>query len=161
MVNSPNTGRPTPTPKSSGDWVSASSTSSAWYAHSTISSNFTLSSATDSSSASSALFDSSNPAGQRSEDSASSANAFSRKLQEIYRTISNLESRLLGNDRERERADDSERNAQRVGVLIKGRPSSSGASRDAATEEGESERWRKLVMEHQQYVVVDIQYDDN
>ena len=51
--------------------------------------------------------------------------------------------------------------ATRVGVLIKGRPSSSSASRDTATEEGESERWRKLVMEHQQYVVVDIQYDDN
>ena len=113
MGNSPNTGRPTPTPKSSGDWVSASSTSSASYAHSTISSNFTLSSATDSSSASSALFDSSNPAGRRSEDSASSANAFSRKLKEIYRTISNLESRLLGNYRDRERADDSERNAGR------------------------------------------------
>ncbi|KAI0721532.1 hypothetical protein C8T65DRAFT_705109 [Cerioporus squamosus] len=150
LGNSPSTGRPTPTPKSSGDWVSASSTSSASYAHSTISSSFTLSSATDSSSASSALFDSSNPAGRRSEDSASSANAFSRKLKEVYRTISGLESRLLGSERERERAEDSERTAQRVGVLIKGRPGSSGTSKDAVTEESESERWRKLVLEHQQ-----------
>ncbi|RDX48390.1 hypothetical protein OH76DRAFT_671253 [Lentinus brumalis] len=149
LVNSPSNGRPTPTPKSSGDWVSASSTSSASYAHSTISSSFTLSSATDSSSASSALFDSSNPAGRRSEDSASSANAFSRKLKEVYRTISSLETRLLGSDRDRGRADDSERSAQRVGVLIKGRPGSSGTSKDAATEESESERWRKLVLEHQ------------
>ncbi|KAH9917118.1 uncharacterized protein BXZ73DRAFT_80879 [Epithele typhae] len=100
-------GRPTPTPKSSGDWVSASSTSSASYAHSSISSKFTLSSATDSSSASSALFDSSNPAGQRSEDSASSANAFSRKLKEVYRTISGLETRLLGSDKDRDRAEDA------------------------------------------------------
>ena len=145
----PNAGRPTPTPKSSGDWVSASSTSSVSYAQSTISSNFTLSSATDSSSASSALFDSSNPAGRRSEDSASSANAFSRKLKEVYRTISGLESKLLGNDRDRERGDGGERAAQR-GVLIKGRPASTGAARDAASEEGESERWRKLVSEHQQ-----------
>ncbi|KAI0781175.1 hypothetical protein BD413DRAFT_620672 [Trametes elegans] len=146
---SPNIGRPTPTPKSSGDWVSASSTSSASYAHSTISSNFTLSSATtDSSSASSALFDSSNPS-RRSEDSTSSANAFSRKLKEVYRTISGLESRLLGNDRDRERADDSERGTQRPGVLIKGRPVSTGASRPVASDEEESERWRKLVTDHQ------------
>ena len=105
MVGSPSTGRQPPMPKSSGDWVSASSTSSASYAHSTISSNFTLSSATDSSSASSVLFDSSNPTGRRSEDSASSANAFSRKLKEIYRTIRGLESRLLGTDKDRNRSE--------------------------------------------------------
>ncbi|KAI0637215.1 hypothetical protein C8Q77DRAFT_554722 [Trametes polyzona] len=144
---SPSVGRPTPTPKSSGDWVSASSTSSVSYAHSTISSNFTLSSATtDSSSASSALFDSANPR-PKSEDSASSANAFSRKLKEVYRTISGLESRLLGNDRERDRGDDNER-AQRPGVLIKGRPASSSVPRSGASEEEESERWRKLVADH-------------
>ncbi|OJT14129.1 Telomerase-binding protein EST1A [Trametes pubescens] len=145
---STNAGRPTPTPKSSGDWVSASSTSSVSYAHSTISSNFTLSSATtDSSSASSALFDTSNPS-RKSEDSASSANAFSRKLKEVYRTISGLESRLLGSDREREHTDDSERGAHRPGVLIKGRPASTGAPRSGASEEEESERWRKLVSDH-------------
>ena len=150
VVGSPSTGRQPPTPKSSGDWVSASSTSSASYAHSTISSNFTLSSATDSSSASSALFDSSNPAGRRSEDSASSANAFSRKLKEVYRTISGLESRLLGTDKDRDRSEEGERGAHRMGLMIKGRPSSGGLARDAANEEGESDRWRKLVTEHQQ-----------
>lgn len=139
-------GRPTPTPKSSGDWVSASSTSSVSYAQSTVSSNFTLSSATtDSSSASSALFDTSNPS-RKSEDSSSSANAFSRKLKEVYRTISGLESKLLGN--ERERGDDSERGSHRPGVLIKGRPASTGAPRSAANEEEDSERWRRLVSEH-------------
>ncbi|KAI9064193.1 hypothetical protein FKP32DRAFT_1603074 [Trametes sanguinea] len=146
---SPNMGRPTPTPKSSGDWVSASSTSSASYAQSTISSNFTLSSATtDSSSASSALFDSSNPS-RRSEDSTSSANAFSRKLKEVYRMISGLEGKILGKDRERDREDDSERGTHRPGVLIKGRPASSNVPRAAASEEEESERWRKLVADHQ------------
>ncbi|KAI8998858.1 hypothetical protein BD414DRAFT_476257 [Trametes punicea] len=149
LNGSPNIGRTPPTPKSSGDWVSASSTSSASYAQSTISSNFTLSSATtDSSSASSALFDSSNPS-RRSEDSASSANAFSRKLKEVYRTISNLESKLLGNDRDRERGDDSERAMHRPGVLIKGRPTNVNAPRAVSTEEEESERWRKLVSDHQ------------
>ncbi|KAH9885839.1 hypothetical protein C8Q73DRAFT_669405 [Cubamyces lactineus] len=138
LNGSPNVGRPTPTPKSSDDWVSASSTSSASYAQSTISSNFTLSSATtDSSSASSALFDSSNPS-RRSEDSTSSANAFSRKLKEVYRTISNLESKLLGSDRDRERADDSERGSHRPGVLIKGRPSSA-TPRAIVSDEEESE----------------------
>ena len=39
LNGSPNVGRPTPTPKSSGDWVSASSTSSTSYAQSEISSN--------------------------------------------------------------------------------------------------------------------------
>jgi hypothetical protein len=49
-------GRPTPTPKSSGEYISASSRSS--YANSVTSSNFTLSSnTTDGSSASSALFE--------------------------------------------------------------------------------------------------------
>ncbi|KAI0362699.1 hypothetical protein OH77DRAFT_1529844 [Trametes cingulata] len=150
LNGSPSLGRPPPTPKSSGDWVSASSTSSVSYAHSTISSNFTLSSATtDSSSASSALFDSSNPRA-KSEDSTSSANAFSCKLKEVYRTISGLEARLLGNDRERDRVDDSERDTHsRPGVLIKGRPASTGTPRPAATEEEESERWRKLVSDHQ------------
>ena len=54
--SSTNGNRPVPTPKSSADYVSASSTSS--YAHSQVSSNFTLSSnTTDGSSASSAVFD--------------------------------------------------------------------------------------------------------
>ena len=49
-------GRPTPTPKSSGDYIWVSSTSS--YAHSIVSSRFTLSSnTTNNSSTSSALFD--------------------------------------------------------------------------------------------------------
>ncbi|KAI0371731.1 hypothetical protein BV20DRAFT_978724 [Pilatotrama ljubarskyi] len=144
VTGSPSAGRPPPTPKSSGDWVSASSTSSVSYAHSTISSNFTLSSATtDSSSASSALFDSANPRA-KSEDSASSANAFSRKLKEVYRTISGLEARLL------ERTEESERGTySRPGVLIKGRPVSTGTPRPVASEEEESERWRKLVSDHQ------------
>ncbi|CDO74731.1 hypothetical protein BN946_scf184686.g2 [Trametes cinnabarina] len=146
---SPSMGRPTPTPKSSGDWVSASSTSSASYAQSTISSNFTLSSATtDSSSASSALFDSSNPS-RRSEDSTSSANAFSRKLKEVYRMISGLEGKILGKERERERGDDSERGSHRPGVLIKGRPTSASTPRAAASDDDESDRWRKLVSDHQ------------
>ncbi|KAL4259410.1 PIN domain-containing protein [Pleurotus pulmonarius] len=54
VLSRPN-GRPTPTPKSSGEYVSASSASS--YAASTLSSSFTLSSDTTSGSSASALFD--------------------------------------------------------------------------------------------------------
>ncbi|GBE89212.1 hypothetical protein SCP_1502200 [Sparassis crispa] len=96
-------GRPTPTPKSSGDYVSASSTSSASYAQSSISSNFKLSSATtDTSSAASALFDSANAKGHgrrpEGEDSASGANAFSTQLKKLYHAISALEARIMGED---------------------------------------------------------------
>ena len=56
---------------------------------------------------------------------------------------------MMGTDKDRERGEEGDRGAQRVGVMIKGRPSSNGLARDAANEEGESERWRKLVSEHQ------------
>nr|VWO94497.1 Nitrogen response factor NRF1 [Ganoderma boninense] len=53
-------------------------------------------------------------------ESASSANAFSRKLKEVYRTVSEIESKLLGNDRDRERGD-GDRAAPR-GLLSKSVP---------------------------------------
>ena len=70
-----------------------------------------------------------------------SIDAFSRKLKEVYRTISGLKSRLIGTNKDRERGEEGDRGAQRV--------SSNGLARDAASEEGELERWRKLVSEHQ------------
>ncbi|KAG1854303.1 hypothetical protein C8R48DRAFT_776684 [Suillus tomentosus] len=86
---SSNGGRPPPTPKSSGDYVSASSTSS--YAHS-LTSSFTLSSGTtDNSSASSALFDS-----KPREDAGN--NVFAVQLKKLYRNISALETRILNED---------------------------------------------------------------
>ncbi|KAH9943293.1 uncharacterized protein BXZ73DRAFT_74284 [Epithele typhae] len=112
-------GRPTPTPKSSGDWV---------------------------------------PRPQplrlcrRSEDSASSANTFSRKLKELCRMISGLDTKLLGSDKDRDRAEDGERGSR--GVSIKGRASNNALASTAATNEGESERWRKLVPEHQQLMLL-------
>ena len=81
--------RPTPTLKSSGDYVSALSTSS--YAHSTTSSNFTLNTTTDGPSASSALF------GEQPREHASSS-AFAQQLKKLYRGISNLEACLLKED---------------------------------------------------------------
>ncbi|EED78536.1 predicted protein [Postia placenta Mad-698-R] len=144
---SPSSGRPTPTPKSSGDYVSASSTSSASYAHSTISSNFTLSSATTDSSAPSSLFDNAGHA-RRSEDSASSTNAFSMQLKKLYRAISALEAKILGEDRDKDREDDGERDVQRVGVLLKGRPGPGGT--ETKVGEDESERWRRLMIDHKE-----------
>ncbi|OBZ75187.1 hypothetical protein A0H81_04568 [Grifola frondosa] len=155
LNSSQNGGRPTPTPKSSGDWVSASSTSSASYAQSTISSNFTLSStSTDASSASSALFDSSNPTGRTSEDSATGTNAFSMQLKKLYRAISALENKILGEDRDRERDEDGERDGQqRVRVLFKGPPSATGLRTTevkGGDEEAEKERWQRLIKDHEE-----------
>ncbi|KAF7359539.1 PINc domain-containing protein [Mycena sanguinolenta] len=85
-------GKPTPTPKSSGEYVSASSTSS--YANSMASSTFTLSSTTDGSSASSALFDrKSNPA---ADDR--STNVFAIQLKKLYRAITDLETKVKQED---------------------------------------------------------------
>ena len=74
---------------------------------------------------------------------------FSRKLKEVYQTISGLKSRLIGTNKDRERGEEGDRGAQQVRVMIKGRPSSNGLARDAASEEGELEWWQKLVSEHQ------------
>lgn len=120
--------RQAPTPKSSGEYVSASSTSS--YAHSITSSSFTLNSTTDGSSASSALFDQ-----QPREHTTSSA--FAQQLKKLYRSISNLETKLL-----REDGRDDE------GRITLKRPN------EATTEpeEAEKEKWRKFVADHKQYV---------
>ena len=146
---SPNlNGRPTPTPKSSGDYVSASSTSSVSYAQSTISSSFTFSSTTTDSSQPSAIFDSQ----RRSEDSTGSANALSSQLKRLYRTISALEDRVAKGDAADEEAD---RDGHRL--LMKGRPQSNGSPRQeqmAADEEAEREKWRKLIADHKECVTV-------
>lgn len=142
--SSTTSGRPIPTPKSSGDYISASSTSSASYAHSTISSSFTLSSTTTDSSASSALFDNA----RRSEDSAGPTNALSVQLKRLYRTISMLEDRAKGEDRDKERDDDDERESQRVGVLVKGRQANIGSEIKGTDEESEKERWKRQISDH-------------
>ena len=118
--------RATPTPKSSGDYVSASSTSS--YAHSITSSSFTLNSTTDGSSASSALFDE-----QPREHQNSSA--FAAQLKKLYRQISSLEARLLKEDG-KEPADE--------GRITLKRPNESTTE----PHEAEKEKWRKFVADH-------------
>lgn len=118
--------RATPTPKSSGDYVSASSTSS--YAHSITSSNFTLNSTTDGSSASSALFDE-----QPKEHQNSSA--FAAQLKKLYRQISNLEARLMKEDG-REPADEGRITLKRANETV------------SDPQEAEKEKWRKFVADH-------------
>ncbi|TEB18962.1 hypothetical protein FA13DRAFT_1802749 [Coprinellus micaceus] len=78
---------PIPTPKLSGDHMSASSASSC--APSILSSTFTLSSTTDGSSASSALFDQPR---QATDDLASSS--LSKKLERLYRAVTDLETKV-------------------------------------------------------------------
>ncbi|THH33993.1 hypothetical protein EUX98_g312 [Antrodiella citrinella] len=140
---SPNlNGRPTPTPKSSGDCVSASSTSSASYAHSSVSSNFTLGSTTTDSSQSSAIFDSQ----RRSEDSAGPVNALSFKLKRLYRTISGLEEKVT-------KADEEDRNRNgHSRVLMKNRQPNASPNQDiqVTDEEAERERWKALIADHKE-----------
>lgn len=118
-------GRPPPTPKSSGDYVSASSTSS--YAHS-LTSSFTLSSGTtDNSSASSALFDS-----KPREDA--SNNAFAVQLKKLYRSISTLETKISNED-----PDD---------VVDEGRVVLQGRGREVSDEDLQQQKWTKLISDH-------------
>lgn len=134
--NPSNGNRPTPTPKSSGEYVSASSTSS--YAHSITSSNFTLSSTTDGSSASSAVFD------QQNREHASSG-AFAAQLKKLYRWISNLESKLLLKEEGKDLCDD-------VRISVK-RPNDSSESAET-----EKEKWKKFVADHKRYSVRSCSY---
>lgn len=127
--NPANGNRPTPTPKSSGEYVSASSTSS--YAHSITSSNFTLNSTTDGSSASSALFD------QQPREHTGSNAFFAQQLKRLYRGISNLETRLLREDG-KEVADEGR-------VTLK-RPNEATSE----PEEAEKDKWRKFVSDHKE-----------
>lgn len=125
--------RPIPTPKSSGEYVSASSTSS--YAHSVASSNFTLSSTTDGSSASSALFE------QHREHPGTSA--FAAQLKKLYRFISNLEAKLMKEDSV-EAADEGRVSLKRANDAT-----------NVESEEAEKERWRKKIADRKQYVFLD------
>lgn len=125
-------GRAAPTPKSSGDYLSASSTSS--YAASISSSTFTLSSTTDGSSTSSALFDGRPNQGQGDD---ASNNVFSLQLKRLYRTISNLETKIKQTDSSEE-TDDS----MTTRVMLKGK--------EVESEESEREKWKKQIHDHKQ-----------
>ncbi|KAJ7602470.1 hypothetical protein FB45DRAFT_1072964 [Roridomyces roridus] len=125
-------GKPPPTPKSSGEYVSASSTSS--YANSMASSNFTLSSTTDGSSASSALFDrKSNPQGSESNN-----NVFAHQLKKLYRAITDLETKVKQED-----SDDSAEDGGRTFVMTK-------ATDDAVEVDKEREKWKRQIEDHKE-----------
>lgn len=123
-------GRPTPTPKHSGDYVSASSASS--YAASQTSSSFTLSSTTDGSSASSALFE-----GQRKSAEDPGNNVFAVQLKKLYRTITSLESKI--NQEDSDETDDTSR------VMLKGK--------EQEDEETQIEKWKRRLEDHKRSVV--------
>ncbi|KAG6840703.1 hypothetical protein C0991_004947 [Blastosporella zonata] len=132
-----------PVSKSSGDYVSASSTSS--YANS-VSSAFTLSSTTDGSSASSALFDRPGGSGNRGDDGAN--NVFSIQLKKLYRAITNLETKVKMEDADDRDAEDgaSARNEPRV--TLKGKlPDNSATSNN---DDAEREKWKVQIDRHKQ-----------
>jgi protein SMG6 len=118
-------GRPTPTPKSSADYLSASSTSS--YANSVTSSNFTLSSNTDDSSASSALFE---RQGKPNEESGN--NIFAVQLKRLYRTITTLEDKI--------KQEDVDEGVEESRIMLKGK--------EVASDEFEKEKWKKHIENH-------------
>ncbi|KAF8212466.1 hypothetical protein K438DRAFT_1958196 [Mycena galopus ATCC 62051] len=124
--------KPTPTPKSSGEYVSASSTSS--YANSMASSTFTLSSTTDGSSASSALFDrKSNPAGDDR-----STNVFAIQLKKLYRAITDLETKV--------KQEDSDETEDAGRVLLKAKDGQD----DEAERDKEREKWKRQIQDHKE-----------
>ncbi|KAK1222785.1 hypothetical protein PQX77_014353 [Marasmius sp. AFHP31] len=125
--------RPIPTPKSSGEYISASSTSS--YAASQVSSTFTLSSTTDGSSASSALFD----RGDKPHDESSGTNVFALQLKKLYRAITSMEMKIQKEEHDEEK--DSRDNNR---ILVKGRngqPEGNEVDRD-------KEKWTRRIEEH-------------
>ncbi len=127
--SSTNGNRPTPTSKSSADYVSASSTSS--YAHSQVSSTFTLSSNTmGGSSASSAVFD------RPTEEPGN--NAFAVQLKRLYRGILALEGKIL-----KEEADDNN-------GLDDGRVVVQGRGKEMTDEDAEVQKWNKMIGDHKQ-----------
>jgi len=112
---------PTPSPRSSVDYVSASSTSS--YAQSTLSSNFTLS--TDGSSASSALFEGK----PRSE---TTGTVLSAQLKRLYREISLLEAKVS--------REDGDEILDEPRVMLKGK--------EKKDDDTERDRWKRVLEDH-------------
>ena len=112
---------PTPSPRSSIDYVSASSTSS--YAQSTLSSTFTLS--TDGSSASSALFEGK----PRSE---TTGTVLSAQLKRLYREISLLEAKVS--------REDGDETLDEPRVMLKGK--------EKKDDDTERDRWKRVLDDH-------------
>jgi protein SMG6 len=131
---SSNSLRPSPAhpSKPSGDYVSASSTSS--NNASQTSSVFTLSSTTDGSSASSHLFD-----GRPKEDD-SGNNIFGKQLKRLYRTITELEAKVQQED-----GNDEDEGMTGRGVVLKGK--------EAANADVDKEKWKKSICDHKEYGV--------
>jgi protein SMG6 len=140
----PHRDRPTSNSKSSGDYISASSTSSC--ANSISSSTFTLSSTTDDSSASSALFDRHGASGSRGDEG--SNNVFSIQLKRLYRDITNLETKVKMEDVED--PDDSSSAVAALGagaarITLKGKELETPISTE---EELEREKWKNQIADH-------------
>ena len=136
--------RDRPVSKSSGDYISASSTSS--YANSVASSAFTLSSTTDGSSASSDLFDRPGGSSTRSEDG---TNRYAAQLKKIYRAITNLETKIQSEDSVGRDPEDGNIARHEPRVTLKGKqpePSSTPTS----TEDLEREKWKIQIANHKQ-----------
>ncbi|KAG6333998.1 hypothetical protein ID866_5081 [Astraeus odoratus] len=135
LARPPVTGKPTPVSQPSGDYISASSTSS--YAPS-ITSSFTLSSGTtDNSSASSALFDGKPPR----EEPAN--NAFSIQLKRLYRNITALEHKILN--------EDTDENPDEGRVVLQGR------GREVTEEDLDQQKWARVISNHKR--LADMMHD--
>ena len=94
-----------------------------------------MSSTTDGSSASSALFDGGPNQGPGTEDSGNTV--FSLQLKKLYRTITNLETKIKQED-SMDEGDDS-RNTR---VMVKGK--------EVENEDLEKEKWKKQIFDHKE-----------
>ena len=79
------------------------------------------------------------------------------QLKKLYRAISDLEKKILGEQRDKDIDEDGERNPQTVGILVKGRPgSASGVAGGAEVRgvEDEGEKWKRLLADHKECVLI-------
>lgn len=75
------------------------------------------------------------------------------QLKKLYRVISDLEKKILGEQRDNDADEDGERNPQTVGILVKGRPGSANGSASGPEVRGgedEAEKWKRLLADHKE-----------
>lgn len=74
------------------------------------------------------------------------------QLKKLYRAISDLEKKILGEQRDKD-VDEDERNPPTVGILVKGRPGAANGLPSVPEVRGgedESEKWKRLLADHKE-----------
>ncbi|KAH9912646.1 uncharacterized protein B0H18DRAFT_1126962 [Fomitopsis serialis] len=75
------------------------------------------------------------------------------QLKKLYRAITALEQKFLGEQRDKDADDEGDRNPQTVGILVKGRPGPAGGLAGGVEVRGgedETEKWKRLLVDHKE-----------